>query len=346
MVFPRLTSSYRTETAGSRGAGRSETIQFLHLSEVSYFPNAEETTLGVTNAVPRLPGTEIFLESTSTGPSGVFYEMAMDAIAGKSEYILIFVPWFVQEEYYIEPPEDFAMDTEEEEYAEQFNLTPGQIYWRRMKVAEGRSIAKFRREYPSTVEEAFRVSAPGALWTQDMIAATRVAAAPPLARIVVAIDPSGSDRLTADAQGIIVAGRSYNDHAYVLEDGTCKLAPEGWAARALALYDKYEADCIVVETNYGGQMVASTIRSLRPWVHIKEVTATRGKAIRAEPVSALYEKGVIHHVGMFAALEDELVTWSQLTSKKSPNRLDALVWAMTELVASRSSSIISREMEI
>jgi hypothetical protein len=345
LVFPGLNSSYKTETAGGRGAGRSETIQLLHLSEAAYFPNPEPVIVGVTQAVPHLPGTEIFIESTSAGPSGMFYEMAMDAKEGRSEYILVFIPWSVQPEYSMETPPGFEMDAEELDYAEEFSLSPEQMFWRRHKISELRSISSFAREYPITVEEAFRASAPGALWTMDSIAPGRVANPPPMARIVVAIDPSGSSRATADAQGIIVAGVDYNGHGYVLEDGTCKLPPEGWARKAIGLYHKWNADRIVAETNYGGEMVEHTLRSVEENIPFRAVSATRGKAIRAEPISAYYEKGMVHHVGMFPALEDEMTTWSPLTSKKSPNRVDALVWAFTDLLGF-SYGMMVREMEI
>lgn len=182
---------------------------------------------------------------------------------------------------------------------------------------------------------------PGALWPLERLDETRVAEndVPQLARIVVAIDPSGSDGTGGDAQGIIVAGKGADGHGYVLEDGSLRGSPRQWARRAVQLYHKHEADCIVAESNYGGAMVESTIRSEDPHVPIKLVNASRGKHVRAEPVAALYERhdsreATMHHVGNFPELEDQMAsfTTSGYEGSGSPDRADALVWAATELM--------------
>lgn len=150
-------------------------------------------------------------------------------------------------------------------------------------------------------------------------------------RIVVAIDPAGSTSKESDDTGIIVAGK-IGGHAYIFRDKTGKYLPQAWAKHACDLYDSYKADRIVAERNYGGDMVASTINMHRPDIHPLLVTATKGKSLRAEPVAALYEKGLIHHVGHgLKELEDEMHTYVP-GQKKSPNRLDALVWAITNLL--------------
>ena len=174
---------------------------------------------------------------------------------------------------------------------------------------------------------------PGALWTRDMLDRTRVKELPEMARVIVAIDPSGtSGDDEGDAVGIIVAGRGVDGQGYVLEDATCKLSPEGWARRAITAYHRWKADRIVAERNFGGAMVEAVIRTADRSVPYKEVVASRGKAARAEPVSALYEQGRVHHVGGFAELEDEMVlmTAGGFMGEGSPNRTDALVWALTE----------------
>jgi phage terminase large subunit-like protein len=175
---------------------------------------------------------------------------------------------------------------------------------------------------------------PDALWTRDALEACRVVAAPPLMRIVVAVDPPASSARHADACGLIAAGVDANGAAYVIEDATCGgLSPPAWAARAVALYHRLQADALVVETNQGGEMATAVIRQIDAGVPVTSVRATRGKYLRAEPVSVLYAQGRVHHVGAFPELEDELCDFGPggLSSGHSPDRLDALVWALTHL---------------
>lgn len=176
---------------------------------------------------------------------------------------------------------------------------------------------------------------PGALWTRAVLDANRVTEPPEMARVVVAIDPSGTDgNDEGDDVGIVAAGRGVDGRGYVLADYTCKLSPEGWARRAITAYFRHEADRVVAERNFGGAMVGAVVRSVDASVPFKEVVASRGKAARAEPVSALYEQGRVSHVGGLAALEDEmcLMTSSGFMGEHSPNRVDALVWALTEVM--------------
>lgn len=176
---------------------------------------------------------------------------------------------------------------------------------------------------------------PGALWTRTMLDANRMADAPEMARVVVAIDPSGTNGDDeGDDVGIVVAGRGVDGRGYVLADVTCKLSPDGWARRAITAYHQHQADRIVAERNFGGAMVAAVVRSADRSVPYKEVTASRGKAVRAEPVAALYEQGRITHLPGLADLEDEMVlmTPGGYMGEGSPNRVDALVWALTEVM--------------
>ena len=170
----------------------------------------------------------------------------------------------------------------------------------------------------------------GALWTIADLDQSRVQAAPDLRRIVVAIDPSGGSGPNHDEQGIIVAGLGVDGELYVLADRSCSLSPHGWASRAVGAFHEFSADRIVAEKNYGGDMVESTIRQVDKHVPVKVITASRGKAQRAEPVASLYEQHRIHHVGALAKLEDQMTTWTPQDGT-SPDRLDALVWAVTEL---------------
>ena len=176
---------------------------------------------------------------------------------------------------------------------------------------------------------------PDALWTRDMIETNRTDAAPPLVRIVVAVDPPASSSKRADACGIIAAGVDEGGIAYVLEDASASgLKPPEWAQKAVALYRRLEADALVVETNQGGEMATGVIREVDPAVPVVSVRATRGKYLRAEPVSVLYAQSRVRHVGALPELEDELCDFGPggLSSGRSPDRMDALVWALTELM--------------
>jgi phage terminase large subunit-like protein len=176
---------------------------------------------------------------------------------------------------------------------------------------------------------------PDALWTRDVLEFNRVDAAPALRRIVVAIDPPATSTRHADSCGIVAAGIDESGIGYVLADASSSgLRPPDWAARAIALYRRLEADALVAEVNQGGEMVASVLREVDPAVPVKSVRATRGKYLRAEPVSVLYAQGRVRHVGALPALEDEMCDFGPggLSSGRSPDRLDALVWALTELM--------------
>jgi phage terminase large subunit-like protein len=176
---------------------------------------------------------------------------------------------------------------------------------------------------------------PDALWRRDMIEAGRVAEAPPLARIVVAVDPPVTSGARADACGIVAVGRAEDGRAYVLADATCQGSkPLDWARAAVRLYDALEADGIVAEVNQGGELVAEMLRQVAPNVPVRMVHATRGKYVRAAPVAALYERGLVAHAGVWPALEDQMCDFGPdgLSGGRSPDRVDALVWGVTDLI--------------
>jgi phage terminase large subunit-like protein len=173
------------------------------------------------------------------------------------------------------------------------------------------------------------------LFPRDRIEQARVEAHPPLARIVVAIDPPASSREGADACGIVAVGVDDDGKVFVLADQSeSGLSPLAWASRAISLYRKLDADRIVVEVNQGGEMARAVLSETDVSVPVSEVRATRGKVLRAEPVAALYEQGRVSHVGSFPLLEDEMADFGAdgLSNGRSPDRLDALVWAITSLV--------------
>ena len=175
---------------------------------------------------------------------------------------------------------------------------------------------------------------PDALWSRLAIESCRVADAPPLQRIIVAVDPPVSSTKGADACGLVAAGRGEGGIIYVIADETISgLSPAGWAAKAIALWRRLEADALVVEVNQGGDMVRSVIREADSDVPVIAVRASRGKWLRAEPIAALYEQGRVKHAGLFPALEDEMCDFALdgLSSGRSPDRLDAMVWAVSHL---------------
>jgi len=177
---------------------------------------------------------------------------------------------------------------------------------------------------------------PGALWGHGMIDAARIMSVPQLTRIVVAIDPAAGSGEHSDETGIVVAGKDAGGHGYVLADLSGRYTPTEWARAAIAAYRTHGADGVVAEVNNGGEMVEATIRIVDPSVAFTAVRASRGKVARAEPVAALYEQGRVHHLGALARLEDQMCCFAhdfdRDTAGYSPDRVDALVWALTELL--------------
>jgi len=182
---------------------------------------------------------------------------------------------------------------------------------------------------------------PGALWTTDMLDKPRVSAVPmgvQLVRVAVGVDPgAGSNDPESGAEtGIVVAARGSDGHGYVLEDATIKGTPDDWARAAVDAYNRHRADVLAAEINNGGDMVLAVIASVNPSIPTKKLWASRGKVTRAEPISRLAEQSRIHHVGLFTQLETQLTNW--VPGDKSPDRLDAYVWALTEVMLETRAS--------
>jgi phage terminase large subunit-like protein len=203
---------------------------------------------------------------------------------------------------------------------------PASFFEQIVRRYEGTTLGR-QELYAELIEDA-----DGALWKREIIENKRVAAIEleGVRRIVVAIDPSYTMSEESDECGLVVAGVGLDGEGYVLEDASFKGTPNQWASRAVVLCKKYNADRIVAETNNGGDLVEMTLRTVDPTIPFKKVFASRGKVTRAEPVAALYEQGRVHHVGGFPQMEDEMCTYDG--TGQSPNRMDALVWAMTELL--------------
>lgn len=217
------------------------------------------------------------------------------------------------------------------------NLSPEYL-----KLLQGLS-ARARRRFE---EGEFADANPNALFDEADIDRWRVidGVVPQLVRVVVGVDPSGSgdeDNADNDEIGISAVGLGTDGNAYVLEDSSCKVGPATWGKIATDTFERHKADVVVGEINYGGDMVRATIQTARPRTPFKKVTATRGKAVRAEPFSALYEQGKVRHVGIFAKLEDELCGFSTngYTGTGSPNRADALIWALSELFPAMTNRV-------
>jgi phage terminase large subunit-like protein len=172
----------------------------------------------------------------------------------------------------------------------------------------------------------------GALWTRAMIDAARVTEVPAMRRVVVGVDPAVTASESSDETGIVVCGLGVDGHGYVLDDRSTKGSPMQWAKQVAAAYGRNKADAVVAEVNQGGDMVETTIRTVDARIRVIKVNASRAKRTRAEPVVSLYEQGRVHHVGVLAALEDQMCTWDPAGKSDSPDRMDGLVHGLTELM--------------
>jgi predicted phage terminase large subunit-like protein len=217
-------------------------------------------------------------------------------------------------------------------YDNRANLAPaffGQI----VKKYEGTRLGR------QEIEAELLEDTPGALWSHGIIDAARLPAAPVLTRAVVAIDPAVTSGEESDETGIVVAGKDAHGHGYVLADISGRYQPTEWARLAITAYRTHKADRIVAERNNGGDMVEATIRMVDPNVAFTAVHASRGKVVRAEPVAALYEQGRVHHIGAFPQLEDQMANFTtdfdRAAAGYSPDRVDSLTWAFSELLVER-----------
>lgn len=177
--------------------------------------------------------------------------------------------------------------------------------------------------------------AEGMFWNRKIIERQRIEIAPQLARVIVAIDPATTADKNSDETGIVVVGKNSNNHYFILADLSGKFSPLEWATVAGQAVFAYKADCIVAEKNQGGEMVQSVLRQVDKRTRIKLVHASKGKSVRAEPIYSLYEQGLVWHVGNLPTLEFQMVTFNPDSNKQSPDRVDALVWGLTEIMAKK-----------
>jgi len=194
--FDQLDSGYKIGTAGTKGVGRSSTVQLFHGSEVAFWPHADTHAAGVIQAVPDEPDTEIILESTANGVGNFFHQKWRDAEKGKGDFISVFVPWYWQEEYRKPVEPDFALDEEERDYADLYGLDLEQMAWRRNKIVELKDPVLFKQEYPATAAEAFQMSGHDSYIPPELVARARKAVCPPSGPLIIGYDPAwmGSDR--------------------------------------------------------------------------------------------------------------------------------------------------------
>jgi len=210
----------------------------------------------------------------------------------------------------------------------------------------GASFAEFIEQYEGTSLAQQELlgelleDMPGALWSNALIDRYRVNQAPELKRIVIAVDPSLSDGEGADEAGIIVAGEGVDGDGYILHDASGKMMPSAWGRRTRDLYESWDADVIVAEKNQGGEMVRDTINGAGGKLPISLIHASRGKQARAEPIQMLYEQGRIHHIGSMPMLEAQMCTWQPHVDGKSPDRVDAMVYALSKLLVRRRRPVV------
>ena len=180
----------------------------------------------------------------------------------------------------------------------------------------------------------------GALWNSALLDRSRVVNPPELQRVVIGVDPAVTSHANSDLTGIVGAGKGVDGHYYILADRSCRVNPLEWGREVIKLYSELQADRVIGEVNNGGDLIRTMLCELSPGLPFQAVSARRGKVLRAEPVAALYEKNLVHHAGIFPDLEEEMCSYSPLTSVKSPDRLDALVWAVASLSESQEKRFI------
>lgn len=275
LYFDKLDSGYKVGTAGAKGTGRSQTVQYFHGSEVAFWPNAETHATGVMQAVPDIDDTEIILESTANGIGNYFHSMWQRAEAGMSEYEAIFIPWFWQDEYAKKVPQDFAMTQEEAEYADQYGLTDEQVVWMQSKIAEfGGDWSQFHQEYPATAALAFQSSSDRSLINFERVAKARCTKA---------------QKHGARVGGLDLARFGDDRSAFVMREGRVIFGEQTWSQRdtmemagiAAKLIDDNELVKLFIDV---GGLGAGVVDRLRELGYTNRIIAVNGgeKATEAE----------------------------------------------------------------
>jgi hypothetical protein len=262
LIFPVLDSGYAVGTAGAGDVGRSDTIQLLHGSEAAFWKNTNEISSGIMQTVPDVKNTEIILESTANGIGNMYHKMAVAAMAGDSEYQLIFVPWYWQEEYRRELESDFVLTEEEREYKRQYKLDDKQIAWRRNKIANFAGGAwQFKQEYPATAVEAFQTSSDNSLITSESIMNARKAENVHIDdQLIIGVDPAwkGKDKTAI----IFRAGRVQYKHELYSGLDTMQVV-----SRLIQIINHYKPEKVFIDVGGIGAGIYDRLKELR-YTHI------------------------------------------------------------------------------
>jgi len=271
LSFERLKSKYTVATAGSKASGRGTTITIFHGSEVGFWKNDTDHFKASVQAVPLLPGTEIFLESTANGPEGQFYEKWQDAVRGIGDYIAVFIPWFWTPEYRREPPPGFELDAtpvdgdySDAEYAEMFGLDMGQMYWRRMKMQELGGPGAFKQEYPATPDEAFQSAEKAALISALSILKARKRKLEPSGPLILGVDPGG-DGIEAGVKNgdrfCVAFRRGHKIEKVLVRQKLTEPEALDWI---ISLIDTYDPAIVFIDSGGPGRYIIGFLRAKGP----------------------------------------------------------------------------------
>ncbi|MBR2872975.1 MAG: phage terminase large subunit [Lentisphaeria bacterium] len=320
----RFPNGSEIQLVGLDDAQRAEKILGREFATL-YFNECSELDFGsVQTALTRLaqyvPGlsNKAFFDCNPPGKSHWSYRMFVQKLNPADNTPLVL-------------PEQYAMmrinpaDNKE-------NLPPGYI-----DDTLGTLSVRQRRRF---LEGQWQDEVEGALWNSEIIDRNRVVNPPELLRVVIGVDPAVTAGKNSDLTGIVGAGTSADGHYYILADRSCRVNPLEWGREVIKLYRELNADRVIGEVNNGGDLIRTMLCELSPGLPFQAVSARRGKVLRAEPVAALYEKNLVHHAGLFSDLEEEMCSYSPLTAVKSPDRLDALVWAVAALSEPREKRFI------
>ncbi len=248
-------SEYTVGTAGSGDVGRGFTTQLLHLSEAAFFENTDDIQTGILQSVADEDDTEIFVESTGNGVGNWFYQACMDALAGKGDYILIFIPWFFMDEYRRATPEDFLITPEEQQLKETYDLDDQQIYWRRKKIEDLKSEWKFKQEYPSNVMECFQTSGDPLVDPEMAMKARKVKmAVNPLSPLIMGVDPKGSSADGKTGRASIVFRQGNVVIGYKVYEG--RMDPMRFVGICATFIDRMGVDMMFIDNGYGFQIAS------------------------------------------------------------------------------------------
>jgi hypothetical protein len=337
LIFDKLDSGYKVGTAKSKGTGRSQTLHYFHGSEVAYWADPEGHVSGALQAVPNAPGTEVILESTSSGAQGLFHRMCMDASDGRGDYKLVFVPWFWQGEYVKALPAGFTLSAEEQIYKAKFGLSDQQIAWRRAKVVELNGEREFRREYPSTPEEAFEA--------EDMpFHRSRWKTVPTLPpgeyTWQIFYDVAYVDKKKSDHTAWIVTATDHTNQMFIVESGKKKFEGNALLAHVFKTWERYQQNRLIGAYFESTPMLWNTAlpneqKARNKYFPIRELKHQgRAKQDRIMVLdSALHTITLVGGIEKHPELVNEAATWTR--ECEVDDLMDDLAYAREEALPGR-----------